>query len=160
MADEYRREKQQKHGTHTKNLYTAVNAVQGPPSVHGFYEPPPSVAPTFDSGSAGYATQDTLISALTARTEAQTEQITLLMAALSTKSESEKGGRSGRKGRNRKRQPTLFQDDESDYCFTYGETKNLLHTGKTCTKRCEGYMEEATLANKIGGSTKVFGIEA
>ena len=158
-ADEYRRVKQQKHGTLTKNLYATANAVQGPPSGHSFYEPPPYIAPTFDSRSAGYVTQDTLISTPTTRTEAQTEQITMLMCALATKSKTETGGRGESRGKNRRRQPTLYRDGELEYCFTHREIKNLMHTGKTCTKRCKGHLEKATLANKMGGSTKVFGLQ-
>ena len=40
------------------------------------------------------------------------------------------------------------------YCWTHGRTMNPKHTSKTCLHRKEGHQEEATLENKMGGSTK------
>ena len=40
------------------------------------------------------------------------------------------------------------------YCWTHGRTFSESHTSKTCRNRREGHQENATLHNKMGGSTK------
>ena len=39
------------------------------------------------------------------------------------------------------------------YCYTHGITQNLQHNSKTCARKCEGHKDNATLHNKMGGST-------
>jgi len=64
-------------------------------------------------------------------------------------------------------QRRAFLDDGSDnasqgtntagksitYCFTHGITQNLQHNSKTCARKCDGHKDNATLNNKMGGST-------
>ena len=51
--------------------------------------------------------------------------------------------------------PTRNRNNFStSYCWTHGRTKNKKHTSATCRNRAEGHKEEATLTNKMGGSTK------
>ena len=42
------------------------------------------------------------------------------------------------------------------YCHTHGTSKNLMHTSATCKNKAPGHQDEATEANKMGGSTKVW----
>jgi hypothetical protein len=47
-------------------------------------------------------------------------------------------------------------DDEGNkvtYCWSHGTTTNLRHHSKTCKRRKEGHQMEATLQNKMNGST-------
>jgi hypothetical protein len=46
---------------------------------------------------------------------------------------------------------------ESSYCWTHGCIKNKKHTSSTCNNKAEGHIDEATLKNKQGGSTKIWG---
>ena len=42
------------------------------------------------------------------------------------------------------------------YCWTHGTSKNVRHTSLTCKAKADGHKDEATEANKMGGSTKVW----
>ena len=70
------------------------------------------------------------------------------------------GGGGGGKGRNgRDKKPLIAQgyDDSGTpitYCWSHGITKNLRHTSKTCSRKKEGHKDDATLNNKMGGSTE------
>jgi hypothetical protein len=43
------------------------------------------------------------------------------------------------------------------YCWTHGSSKNVKHTSKTCENKAEGHDDDATMKDKKGGSTKVWG---
>jgi hypothetical protein len=43
------------------------------------------------------------------------------------------------------------------YCWTHGSSKNVKHTSKTCENKAEGHDDNATMKDKKGGSTKVWG---
>jgi len=45
-----------------------------------------------------------------------------------------------------------FNND--NYCWTHGCDLHLKHTSKTCKNRAPGHKEEATLHNRMGGSTR------
>ena len=53
--------------------------------------------------------------------------------------------------------PTIQGYDEEgnpvSYCFTHGITKNLRHCSRSCTRKCEGHQDNATLNNQMGGKT-------
>ena len=51
---------------------------------------------------------------------------------------------------SRKEHPTF-------YCHSHGTTRNPNHTSKLCTNKKPGHKDSATLSNKMGGSTFVFG---
>jgi hypothetical protein len=40
------------------------------------------------------------------------------------------------------------------YCWTHGFSKNLSHTSMTCIKKHDDHQDEATAANKMGGSSR------
>jgi hypothetical protein len=49
-------------------------------------------------------------------------------------------------------------DDDTaplSYCWTHGLCKNLSHTSMTCNRKQTNHQDEATVANKMGGSTKI-----
>jgi hypothetical protein len=50
-------------------------------------------------------------------------------------------------------QGTNDDGDKITYCWTHGITTNLRHSGKNCTRQKEGHKADATLNNKMGGST-------
>jgi hypothetical protein len=45
--------------------------------------------------------------------------------------------------------------DPMGYCWTHGSTLNSSHNSCTCLKRADGHQEQATVSNKMGGSTNV-----
>jgi hypothetical protein len=51
-------------------------------------------------------------------------------------------------------QGTNADGDKVTYCWTHGTTTNLRHCSKNCTRQKEGHKAEATLTNKMGGSTE------
>jgi hypothetical protein len=54
--------------------------------------------------------------------------------------------------------PTSDDDDdatERSYCWTHGICKNLSHTSMTCNRKQIDHRDEATVTNKMGGSTKI-----
>ena len=65
--------------------------------------------------------------------------------------------RGGDGGRNRKPLPPAQGTDEegnkTTYCWSHGISTNLHHHSKTCKRPKEGHKEEATIQNKLGGST-------
>jgi len=65
--------------------------------------------------------------------------------------------RGGGGGRNRKPVPpsqgTDSEGNKTTYCWSHGITTNLHHNSKGCKRPKEGHKEEATLQNKLGGST-------
>lgn len=44
--------------------------------------------------------------------------------------------------------------NNKSYCWTHGRTRNNGHTSKTCRNQADGHESEATLDNKMGGSTR------
>lgn len=42
------------------------------------------------------------------------------------------------------------------YCWTHGSSRNIEHTSLTCNKKGPGHRDDATFANKLGGSTNVW----
>ena len=67
--------------------------------------------------------------------------------------------RGGGGGRNRKPVPpaqgTDSKGNKTTYCWSRGITTNLHHNSKGCKRPKEGHKEEATLQNKLGGSTEL-----
>jgi hypothetical protein len=41
------------------------------------------------------------------------------------------------------------------YCWTHGSSQNISHTSMTCNRKQTNHQDEATVTNKMGGSTKV-----
>ena len=68
-------------------------------------------------------------------------------------------GGGGGGGRNRKPLPpaqgTDSEGNKTTYCWSHGITTNLHHNSKGCKRPKEGHKEEATLQNKLGGSTEL-----
>ena len=49
---------------------------------------------------------------------------------------------------------STYDRNSNYYCWTHGRTFNSNHTGKNCTQRKDGHKEDATLANRMGGSDR------
>jgi hypothetical protein len=45
---------------------------------------------------------------------------------------------------------------EKTYCWTHGSSNNRRHTSATCKNKAPGHRDDATAANPLGGSTKVW----
>ena len=100
--------------------------------------------------TANAATTDTGISNISALTEAiclqtSTNQanFTKMLAIL------EKNGNKSSVPRNGAR-----NGRQLSYCWTRGRSDNTAHTGSTCNNKKDGHVDEATWANKMGGSDK------
>jgi hypothetical protein len=94
---------------------------------------------------------DSIVSALTAATAANTEQIQLMMAALQTKTTtaSTVSGSTPKTYRTGPRQKS--------YCWSHGVTTNLDHSSATCKDKKEGHQIDATASNRKGGSDFING---
>jgi hypothetical protein len=51
-------------------------------------------------------------------------------------------------------QGTDDKGNKVTYCWSHGTTSNLRHHSKTCKRQKEGHQHEATLQNKMNGSTE------
>jgi hypothetical protein len=45
---------------------------------------------------------------------------------------------------------------EKTYCWTHGSSNNRRHTSATCKNKAPGHRDDATAANPLGGSTKIW----
>lgn len=87
---------------------------------------------------------------------------THFLAADKDRSRNMTSGNSGFKGANKATtSPTaldaVIANASTSYCWTHGSSKNAKHTSGTCENKAEGHQDDATINNKKGGSTKVWG---
>ena len=45
----------------------------------------------------------------------------------------------------------------TSYCWTHGSSKNAKHNSGTCENKADGHQDDATINDKKGGSTKIWG---
>ena len=113
---------------------------------------PPSLATTATSDISELA------STFSATADAQTAQITALMAAMvnqqmPTNSNNARRN-SSRQGGNRRGKKS---GKKKSYCWTHGVTANMEHGSDTCDNQHTGHQETATFDNRMGGSEHICG---
>ena len=101
------------------------------------------------------------VSALTAATAANTDQINVMLAAMMNQQVPEPApnptnpdGAGKRRGRRRRGRRAA---GEKSYCFTHGVTTNMDHTSATCDNPGPSHNVAATFDNRLGGSEHVNG---
>jgi len=52
---------------------------------------------------------------------------------------------------------TTLKNIALGYCWTHGCSKNVKHTSVTCKNKADGHQDDATISDKKGGSTKIWG---
>ena len=99
-----------------------------------------------------------LASAFSSAADAQTTQITALMATMMDQrlpdSNSSARRNNPRKDNNQRGKKT---EKPKSYCWSHGVTRNMDHNSGTCDNQHTGHQRDATLDNRMGGSDRICG---
>ena len=99
-----------------------------------------------------------LASAFFSAVDAQTSQITALMAAMMDQQLPENNSNARRNNpRKEGNQQGKSTDKPKSYCWSHGVTRNMDHNSRTCDNQHTGHQSEATLDNRMGGSDRTCG---
>ena len=123
---------------------------------HGITSDDASQPPSLATASTSDISE--LASDLSSAADAQTAQITALMAAMMDqrlpKNNSNARRNNPRKEGNQRGKRT---EKPKSYCWLHGVTRNMDHNSGTCDNQHTGHQSDATLDNRMGGSDRTCG---
>ena len=114
---------------------------------------PPSLA------TASTSDISELASAFSSAADAQTAQITALMAEMMDQLLPENNNNNARRNNPRKEinQRGKRNDKPKSYCLSHGVTRKMDHNSGTCDNQHAGHQSEAMLDNRMGGLDRTCG---
>ena len=99
-----------------------------------------------------------LASAFSSAADAQTAQITALMAAMMDQRFPETNSNSRRNNpRKESNQRGKKNKKPKSYCWSHGATRNMDHNSGKCDNQHTGHQSDTTLDNRMGGSDHICG---
>ena len=123
---------------------------------HGITSEDASQPPSLTTASTSDISE--LASAFSSAADAQTAQITALMAAMMDQRLPKKKSNARRNNpRKESNQRGKRTEKPKSYCWSYGVTSNMDHNSGTCDNQHTGHQSDATLDNRMGVSDRICG---
>ena len=123
---------------------------------HGITSDDASHPPSLATASTSDISE--LASAFSSAADAQTAQITALMAAMMDQRLPITNSNARRNNpRKEGKQKGKRTEKPKSYCWSHGAARNMDHNSGTCDNQHTGHQSDSTLENRMGGSDRICG---